>query len=78
MVGHSLGEVAAAYASGALTLKEAILVQVARAEQQVTKSQDNLIILKKYSKHFEKYIRNIKRNRNLEKRMDILRNLKTS
>ena len=35
MVGHSLGEVAAAYASGALNLKEAILVQVARAEQQV-------------------------------------------
>lgn len=35
MVGHSLGEVAAAYASGALTLEEAILVQVARAEHQV-------------------------------------------
>ena len=35
LVGHSLGEVAAAYASGAVTLEEAVTVQYYRAEQQV-------------------------------------------
>jgi len=35
VVGHSLGEVAAAYASGAVSLEEAVTVQYYRAEQQV-------------------------------------------
>ncbi len=35
LVGHSLGEVAAAYASGAVNLEEAVTVQYHRAEQQV-------------------------------------------
>ncbi|XP_072033310.1 phenolphthiocerol/phthiocerol polyketide synthase subunit B-like [Amphiura filiformis] len=38
VVGHSLGEIAAAYAAGALTLKEAISVVYYRAAQQATLS----------------------------------------